>query len=96
MLKFFSFPVLGMAIADTTEKKMYLFSQDKTKYQIIENSEMEEIYQELKNVNVLHKPYCVLVYGQVFKNRNYGLKPDKIITPKELEEILSNKEQVKN
>ena len=94
MIKFFSSPIFGMTIADTTNKKMYLFNNDKTKYQIVETSEMEEIYQDYKNVNVINKPYCVLVYGQVFKNRNYDIKPNKIITIEELERILVSKEKV--
>lgn len=94
MIKFFKSPIFGMCVADTTNNKMYLFNNDRTKYQVIENSEMEEIYQYYKNVNVIKKPYCVLVYGQVFKNRNYGIKPFKNLTKSELEELLSNKEKV--
>lgn len=93
-LKLFNSPIFGMTIVDTTNKRMYLFNKEKTKYQIAENSLMEEIYQECKGMNTINKPYCVLVYGQVFKKRNYGLNEPINITEEELMEILSDKELV--
>ena len=95
MIKLFNSPILGMCITDTSDKKMYLFNRDKSKYQIVSSDEMDEIYKEYKYVNTLNTPFCVLVYGQVFKNRNYGLNQlSERISQEELNAILSNKELI--
>jgi hypothetical protein len=51
---------------------------------LITNDELEDAYNKYKGFNVIHKPYVVLIYGQVKKGRNYGLQPKMIIKSKKV------------
>lgn len=64
MIKLYYSPVLGTIITDKSNDKMYLFNNDKSKYMIVSSSEMEEVSQSYKYVNILNKPFNVLVYEQ--------------------------------
>jgi hypothetical protein len=48
---------------------------------LMTNKELEYAYISYKNTNVIHRPYIVLLYGQVVKGRDYGIHPRFIIKP---------------
>ena len=74
---------------------MYLFNNDKSKYMIVSSSEMEEVSQSYKYVNILNKPFNVLVYEQEFKKCSHNLEVTKTLTESELSDFIADKELVK-
>lgn len=63
---------LGVNAIDKENKVCYLFKSGN--YQVVPFSIMDEICQEYKGVNILHKPYNILCYQQYVKSSNYDLK----------------------
>lgn len=95
MYYLYHFPVLGTAIADKKNNQMYLFNPNRTNYMIVPNSVMEEYAKEYKNVNIMLKPFNILVYEKAFKRRSHDIKLTKKLTEEELKEFLSDKTFVK-
>ena len=95
MIKLYSYPFYGTAITDTSNDKMYLFNGDNSKYMVVSSSEMEELSQDYKYMNIIEKPFKILVYEQEFKNNSHGLKATKILDENELSVFIDGKEIVK-
>lgn len=62
---------------------------------IVSSSEMEEVSQSYKYVNILNKPFNVLVYEQEFKKHSHSLEVTKTLTESELSDFIADKELVK-